>query len=259
MVERMIAAWFCTSLLVVTAGPAWAQPATPEQAAKLHALFEDEWQWTLREYPEFATRVGDPRFNDKLTDLSPAAMDRRKRHERDVLERIRGIDRASLTGQDVLSYDLFRRAAEETVERQRFPAGKISVSGFLVPYEWMPVCQMGGVHITIPELPRLAPLRTLKDYDDFLARLAAYPRQVDQVIELMKRGMAAGWVPPAVPIKKVLPQIDKLLTGDVTKSPLYQPFEEFPDAIAAGDRSRLEPRARQAITGAIIPARNSWI
>ena len=101
--------------------------------------------------------------------------------------------------------------------------------GFLIPYEWMPISQMGGVHLDIPELPRLAPLRNAKDYDDFLARLAAYPRQVDQVVELMKRGMAAGWMPPAVPIRKVLPQIEKQWVEDVTKSPLYKPFENFPD------------------------------
>ena len=225
-----------------------------QEATTLHTLFEDEWQWTLREYPEFATSVGDPRYNDKLTDLSVPAMDRRKAHERDVLQRIGEIDRARLTGQDVLSYDLFRRAAEESVALERFPAGNIPLGGFLMPYEWMPICQMSGVHIDIPELPRLAPLRTRKDYDDFLARLTAYPRQIDQVVELMKRGMAAGWVPPAVPIKKVLPQIEKQWVDDVTKSPLYKPFENLPDGIAPAERSRLVAQAREAIAGSIVPA-----
>ena len=97
-------------------------------------------------------------------------------------------------------------------------------------------------------------MRTTKDYDDFLARLAEYPRQVDQVVELMKRGMAAGWVPPAVPIRKVLPQIEKQWVEDATKSPLYKPFENFPDGIAAADRQRLAARVREAISETIIPA-----
>ena len=183
-------------------------------------------------------------------------MERRKAHERDVLRRIREIDRTLLTGQDVLSYDLFRHDAEQAVSLQRFPAGTIplSVTGFLAPYEWMPICQMDGVHINIPELPRLAPLRTTKDYDDFLARLAAYPRQVDQVIELMRRGMASGWMPPAVAIREVPHQIEKQWSEDVTKSPLYKPFEEFPGAIPAAERPRLAARAREAISGSIVPA-----
>ncbi len=254
MARWRIVALVCPSLLLTLAGPACAESPADREAKRLQALFDTEWQWRLREYPEFATVVGDPRYNDKLTDLSAAAMDRRKAHERDVLRRIREIDRARLSGQDVLSYDLFRRDAAQSVALQRFPAGIIPLGGYLAPLEWMPVCQMSGVHISIPESPRLAPLHTTKDYDDFLARLAAYPRQVDQVVELMKRGMAAGWVPPAVPIRKVLPQIEKLWVEDVAQSPLYKPFVDFPDEVAAADRSRLAARAREAISGSIIPA-----
>jgi uncharacterized protein (DUF885 family) len=253
--QRILAALFFTSVLAVLIESARAGIATaPEEAKKLHALFDTEWQWNLREYPEYATSVGDPRFNDRLTDLSAAAMDRRKAHERDVLTRIRAIDRVTLTVQDVLSYDLFLRTAEESVALQQFPAGMIALGGFTAPFEWMPISQMHGVHIDIPELPRLAPLRDAKDYDDFLTRLSAYPRQVDQVIELMKRGMAAGWMPPAVTIVKVLPRIEKQWVENVTTSPLFTPFENFPDAIAAADRARLAAQARAAITGSIIPA-----
>jgi uncharacterized protein (DUF885 family) len=245
MAQRMIVAVFSTSLLLARPEPAVAQaPPATQEATKLHAFFEEEWQWALRENPEFATRVGDPRYNDKLVDLSAPALERRKAHERDVLERIRKIDRALLTGQDVLSYDLFRRAAEQDVALQRFPA--------LV--EWMPICQMTGVHIDIPELARVSPLRNTKDYDDFLARLAAYPRQIDQIVELMKSGIAAGWVPPVVPLTKVLPQIEKQLAGDPAKHPLLGPFENFPDAVAAADRTRLAAAVRDAIAGSINPA-----
>jgi hypothetical protein len=45
--------------------------------------------------------VGDPRYNDKLTDFSVPAFDRRKAHERDLLQRIRETDRACLTGRVV--------------------------------------------------------------------------------------------------------------------------------------------------------------
>ncbi len=245
------------SLLMTLAGRASAESPADREAKKLHGLLDAEWQWTLLEYPEFATSVGEPRYNDKLTDFSAAAMDRRKAHERDVLQRIRNIDRGLLTGQDVLSYDLFRRSAEQSVALQRFPTGTITSQGYLIPFEWMPVCQMSGVHINIPELTRLAPLRSTKDYDDFLARLAAYPRQVDQIVELMKRGMASGWMPAAVPMRAVLPQIEKQWVDDVTKSPLYKPFQGFPDGTTAGERSRLAAQGAEAISGSIIPALKS--
>ena len=238
------------------AGAAFADaPLANEEAVRLRRLFDDEWQWTLREYPELATRVGDNRYNDKLTDLSASAMDSRKAHERDMLKRIHTIDRSRLTGEDALSYDLFLREAEQSVALQRFPAGKIPLfGGFLFPYEWLPVSQMIGVHLDIPALPRLAPLRSTKDYDDFLARLAAYPHQINQVVELMKRGMATGWMPPAAPIRNVLPQIEKQWVNDVTQSSLYKPFENFPDGIAEAERSRLTGKARRVIMESVIPA-----
>ncbi len=216
--------------------------AIQDETKKLHALFDDEWQWTLRESPELATSVGDPRFDDRVTDLSAPAIEARKAHKRDLLKRIGEIDRGNLRGQDVLSYDLFLRETAQSVALQRFP------------FEWMPISQMAGVHISIPALPRVAPLRTVKNYDDFLARLEAYPRQVDQVIELLKRGIAAGWVPPEIALRKVPPQLAKQLAQDVKASSLYKPFESFPDAIGPADRSRLEARGLEIIKRSIVPA-----
>lgn len=235
--------------------PVCADPPTNTEAAKLQALFDEEWEWTLREFPEFATSVGDNRYNDKLSDLSAPAMERRKTHEREVLQRILVIDRSRLTDQDVVSYDLFRREAERSVEQQRFPMGKIVLfGGFIIPYEWEPISQMHGVHLDIPSLPRRAPFRNAKDYQDFLARLAAYPRQVDEVIELMRRGIASGWMLPALPLRGIPAQIEPQLVDDATKSPLYKPFEKFPEGVAEDERARLAAKGGEAIIGSIVPA-----
>jgi uncharacterized protein (DUF885 family) len=121
----------------------------------------------------------------------------------------------------------------------------------------MPVSQMGGVHIDIPALPRLAPFRNTKDYDDFLTRLAGVPKQIDEVISLIKRGMAAGWMPPRVPMRKVLPQIEQQCVSDVKLSPIFKPFLDFPEGITAPDRSRLSAQAESAILKVAIPALKS--
>jgi uncharacterized protein (DUF885 family) len=223
-------------------GRAENPPAPSDEAKKLHALFDAEWQWSLREYPESATAIGDPRYDAKLTDMSAAAIEERKAHKREVLKKIHEIDRGKLTGQDVLSYDLFLRQTEQSVEFQRFPS------------ELMPLSQMAGVHLSIPQLPRIAPLRSVKNYEDFLTRLEAYPRYVDQTIDLMKHGVSAGWVPPEVALKKVPPQLAKQLSMDVKQNPLYKPFESFPEAIPQADRVRLEARGVEAIKRSIMPA-----
>jgi uncharacterized protein (DUF885 family) len=108
-------------------GRAETSSAIQDETKKLHALFDQEWQWTLREYPELATRIGDPRYNDRVTDLAAPALETRKAHKRDLLKRIREVDRGGLRGQDVLSYDLLLRETEQSVALQRFPS------------EWMPI------------------------------------------------------------------------------------------------------------------------
>ena len=60
------------------APPAFAQAPPPD--AKLHALFDREFKRGLEEAPEFATFLGFPGYDDRVTDLSPAAVARRKAH-----------------------------------------------------------------------------------------------------------------------------------------------------------------------------------
>src|SRR5918992_5482123 len=79
--------------------PAGAQrrAAASNPAAALNRLFEEEWEWTMREAPTFASSLGDRRYNDRWTDLSLPAHERRHKHQTEVLDRLKAIDRAALT------------------------------------------------------------------------------------------------------------------------------------------------------------------
>src|SRR6185503_13262597 len=165
------------------------------------------------EFPENATLLGDNRYNNLLTDLSPASIERRKSHEREMLDRLQQIDRAALAGQDLISYDLFLLDKKLNVEGARFPA------------EYMPVDQMNGVQILFGQLVSNTPFRDAKDYDDYLARLAAFPKQIDQIIALMKRGIETGWIQPAVPLRSLASQIEGQIAADPERAPAYKPFD----------------------------------
>ena len=123
-----------------------------------------------------------------------------------------------------------------------------------MPYEWMPLSQMDGVHIDIPELPRHVPLRTTKDYDDFLARLAAYPRQVEEVVELMKRA-DGRWLDTAGCADQEGSAADREAVGRRRhQKPTLQAIREFPRRDRRGRRRGSPTERREAITGSIIPA-----
>lgn len=230
-------------LLFFTASIALAQLVGSSDAARrLNALFEEDWQWSLRQYPETATYLGVNLYNNLLTDFSFEAIERRKAHEREMLDRIQKIDRARLSGQDVISYDLFVQDKKLNVEGQQFPT------------EMMPINQMEGVQISFAQLAGASPFRNLKDYENYLARLAAFPSHIDQVIALMKRGIEMKWVHAAVPLRSLASQIEGQITDDPERSPFHVPFAQLPQEVSEADRARLRAQGRKAISESVVPA-----
>jgi uncharacterized protein (DUF885 family) len=233
--------------------PAPATAAAPEPApqfqggkAELDTLLADWWELELKNSPILATSIGDLRYNDQLVDTYTAefrAQDLAR--EQAFLERIQGINRAKLEGQDVLSYDIFRRDREEAIAAARFPA-------------WMlPVNQFGNLGTFFAQLgsgDSLQPFRDVKQYDDFLARIARFPVINDSMIANMREGIAAGVVQPKFIVEKVIPQYEAHIVEDPEKSVFWGPIADMPAEIPAADRERLTAAYREAITGTLVPA-----
>ena len=218
-----------------------ATPAQVEAGRALHALFDEEWERGLREFPEDASSNGDLRYNDRWTDYSIAAIERRAAADRAVLARLKAIDRAALSDADRLSYDVFLWDYERGVERQRFR-------------EWQrPVSQRGGVQ-TADEMVEILQFRSLKDYEDWIGRLEALPALVEQTTALMREGLKAGNTPPRVLMQRVPAQIAAQVVDDPTKSRFYLPFQKFPDSVSEAERTRLRTRAAEVIRVRVVPA-----
>jgi len=216
--------------------------AAPRKSEALHRFFEEEWEWGLKEFPENATYRGDPRYNDRLTDRSFEAIERRKRRTREALEGLKKIKRAALSEGDRLSYDLFRRQLEVSIAGDRFPT------------ELVPINQQEGIHKDFAILSTVAPFRTAKDYRDYLSRLAAFPKAIEQTIALMERGREKGWILPAVPVLGVPDAIAAQVHDSPEKSVHWKPLETFPEGIAASERERLRSEGRRRIAEDVIPA-----
>jgi len=213
-----------------------------DTAVQLHHLFKDDWEWSLEQYPETATFLGDSRYNDRLTDLSPEAIDRSKAHERQMLDRIRQVNRSELDSQDALSYDLFLFDKELKVESQRFPI------------ELLPVSQMDGPQIGFARLAASMPFETAHDYENYIHRLEAFPKYADQIADLMRRGIHEGWTPAAIPLRSIPAQIEGQITDDLRDGPLYKPFKTMCSDIPPAERTRLQNAGDAAVRGKVNPA-----
>jgi uncharacterized protein (DUF885 family) len=217
------------------------QPATPD-SVRLHQLFAQRWDYTMREYPEFATSVGYPGQNARWTDYSLEAIARRKRELNDPLNVLRTIDRAKLGPTDQLNYDLFRRNLTDAVEESRFPGELLAIN------------QLDGVQQDVPSTIAKMPAGTVREYEDILARLKAVPVLVNQTMVLLQRGLASGITPPRITLRDVPSQAQDLVVDDPLTSPLLNAFAHFPAGVPAADQQRLRAAALAAYRDSVAPA-----
>ncbi len=209
---------------------------------QLLSLFDEEWQYELRTNPEMATSIGDTRYNDRLSDHSPAFYEADLEARRKFLDRIQALDPAGLSAQDALSRELMIRNLRQDIEGARFK-----------PWE-MPVNQMDGPHLGLLETLGLTPFNTVKDYDDYLSRLHQVPRMLDQVIANMRQGMKDGLMQPRYLLEKVVAQTQEISGTDAAASPFAQPVSKFPAGISEADQKRLRLSVLSAINGEVLPA-----
>jgi uncharacterized protein (DUF885 family) len=211
-----------------------------EATKALHDLFTSEWDYQLEQYPTWASRLGDRRWNDRWGDESLDAIDRRNRHYIEVLTQLGSIKRADLSPADRLNYDLFQKDYENEIQEYR--------------YRWhlIPLNQLAGVQ-TADELADALRFETLKDYEDWLARLRALPNYIEQTTVLMRTGIQQDIMLPQIVLQRIPTQIDHQIVDDPKASPFYKPFTHFASSIAAGDRSRLAAAAEQVIASDVVP------
>jgi uncharacterized protein (DUF885 family) len=197
----------------------------------------------MRRYPEWATFVGDNRYGDKLFDASregEAADYARIRRE---LAEAEAIARDRLAPADLVSLEIFIYELEQQLRMERF-----------VGFRRLSLGSQGGFQTDLSQLLRASPTATKRDAEQILARLAAYPRRVDQEIAFLREGMAVGWVPPRTVLERVLTQLDQQLSAAPDRGPFFEPFTRLGSDIAATERSSLQALARRSIAADVIPA-----
>ena len=229
-----------TVAAMAQAAPA-AQPATAAAAsvatrvAALNALLAEQWQHTLKNSPEFATILGDLRYNDRWSDASLAHVAVEYKVDQDFLKRFQAIDTSGFSAEDKLNQQLMVRQLQD------------GLKGIDLKLNEMPLDQMGGVHLQLAGFVSSIPFNSTKEYDDYLTRLKAVPKAFDQVIGVAKQGMADKMMPPKYLLEKVVLQIASIGKPAGMDSVFAEPLKHFPKNVSAADQQRL----KKAILGAI--------
>jgi uncharacterized protein (DUF885 family) len=227
-------------ILTVLLGVGLSAAVSADQVSQLYGLFEREWEHRLRADPLLATSVGRHEYDGLLPDVSRDAQERRAEATREFLRELAAIDRSTLERSDRINYDIFRRQLEMGLEDLRFR-----------DYE-IPLNADSGFHTDFAWLPNDMPLATVDGYEDYLARLRAFPRYVDQQIANMRAGLERGMSLPRVVLQGYEVSIESHVVDSPEESVFWEPFASFPAGIPAGERERLRRAGRAAIRGGVV-------
>ena len=226
--------------LLLAAVSAFAQSPKPlaERLATQNALFDEQYETDLRNFPERATSFGDYRYNDRLAEYSLDAI--QKRHETDevFLKRLEAIPTTDFSDQDQLSHDLMIRVLGQ----------RIADFG-LKEYE-MPINQQSGIHTNLADLPLAVPFDSVKHYEDYISRLHQVPRALSQVTEVLRAGMKDK----LMPVRFLAEKIPAQCQGIIDANPFLLPTKKYPASISPEDQKRLTQAISDAINADVLPA-----
>ncbi len=208
---------------------------------QLYALFDADWEYNLKESPTSASFLGDKRYNDRWDDKSFAAIERRQKRRAETLFNLKKINRRELSAFDRLNYDLFAKNLSEAVEGEKFKS-------YLTP-----ITQQGGIQ-TADDLANFIQFETIKDYEDWIARMNAFPVYLDQTLALMAEGKRENIMLARAILERVPNQIDKMILAEGEQNPFYAPFKKFPKDVSESEQTRLKNLALAAVNAKIIPS-----
>lgn len=231
-----------TLLLLPSLLSAASPPPPKDPAVRLHDLFDREWKWRLANNPLFATSVGVHDFDAKLPEVTPKEEERRAVIARRFLGELRSIPTDSLSPTDRTNAEIF---ADQLTNR---------ILSFTYREYEIPLTADWGFHTELTRLPETMPFQTIHDYENYVARLAAIPRYVDEQIDDMREGLARGMTLPKVVLAGIDQTVTPHVVSDAEKSVWWKPFEKLPSGIPAADRDRLAAAARKAILESAVPS-----
>jgi uncharacterized protein (DUF885 family) len=223
--------------------PPSASSSTVAQREKaLNAVFSDYWEQQLKDSPEFASTLGDKRYDAQLSDYSVAGYNAQLQHDRVFLDRLGAIDADGLPAQEQLSKDLLVRNLVDEQEEARFK-----------PWE-MPVSQFRGLHLELPQLVPQLSFDTADDYDHYITRLGKIPAAFAQITDNMMTGIDDNRLPPKFLLEKALVQVNTLAQQKPEDSPFALPLKKFPASISQAQQAEIRQQVLKAIATQVLPA-----
>jgi uncharacterized protein (DUF885 family) len=209
---------------------------------ELQNHLKDYWEHVLKHNPTFATYIGDHRYDDALEDLSEKSISSQINYVKDLQKKTENIDKADLTAENRLNHDLFQNTLNNHIRMYEFKT------------HYIPLNQMSGPHLDMPQIIEFHPFHTRQDIDNYVARLNAFPRLIDQVIELLHKGIDHNFIAFRKVMELSLGQIEMFSKFDPENHPLFSPVSKLDDGFSEKDKEDIKDSVRTSISANVTPA-----
>ena len=239
-----------------TPAPKAIQPAIADIVARLRGLpldqfLDESYKQLLLRSPEGLTYAGVSELfglrNDQLNNMSDAYVRDTQKLEDSILEILRTYDRAALSPEQQVSYDVYEWYLDSRARGHD-----------LIYCEYPVHFMIGSYDIELIRLfTELHPLVTRQDVEDYLSRLSQVDDQVAQVIEGLELREQAGNIPPKFIIEMALSNLRDIAGSSAAYTPFYTVFAEKLGAVQGmgdADKQALKQAAQAEISRSVIPA-----
>jgi len=209
---------------------------------QLEILIAQHWEYSLKESPMSATSEGITKYNHLLNRVSKIDNDRRLKKEQHLLSQLEEIDQAELSVANRVNSQLFKWVIEGSIESYQLNLSRIPLNTFYSFF--LGVLNMGNG----------LPMNTVKDYNDYIARLNEIPRYFNENIANMREGIDSRFTLPKIVVEGILPTVQAQIYEKPTDSSLYKPFLKMSSRLSNKEQEQLRESAKKAISKFAIPA-----
>lgn len=221
-----------------------------DENAKANAFFERAFTERVEASPEFAAQLGLRLRYGEWTPLTEAERERSlERTRRQLAELEQTIDRNRLSGQTLLSYDIFVRNARRNIDAHEWRHHRYGLD------------QMNGLQSQLPAfMINTHRVNSLADAEAYISRLRGVRQRFAEAIESMAMAEAQGALPPRFVFAYVISDARNVIQGapfaDGDDSPLWADFKAKISTleIDAETRARLLGEAETALRESVWPA-----
>jgi len=215
-----------------------------ETKIQLKKLVEKYTKESFQFSPVSATFQGLREYNSQFSPIiNQQNLNKQLAFQKKYLKEINAINSSNLSGQDLLTYKIFKSSREQDIQANSFPRHLV------------PINQMYGMHNFYAVLgsgESAQPFNNEEDYRNFIQRSIGFSKWMDSVIDAMKAGIKQQVVLPDSIVKKLIPQVKAHAVTDIKDSIFYQPLNNLPESLKGN--SQLISDYETSIKNVIIPA-----